>query len=71
MKDVGPTSMFIRLTLPAASATYIWSSSRGSGTAPSILDGSLIGMPLAFFDLVAFRAVSFKAELLCVSWTKM
>jgi hypothetical protein len=34
--------------------------------AARILEGSLIGVPFAFFDLVALRAVSFKAELLHV-----
>jgi len=28
----------------------------------SILEGSLIGLPLVFFDLVALRAVSFRAK---------
>jgi hypothetical protein len=60
--------MFILLTLPAASATYMWSPSCGSGTAASILEGSLIGAPLVFFDLVAFLAVSFRAELRLVRY---
>jgi hypothetical protein len=34
--------------------------------AARILEGSLIGVPFAFFDLVALRAVSFRAELLHV-----
>jgi hypothetical protein len=31
-----------------------------------ILEGSLMGLPLVFFDLVALRAVSFREELLHV-----
>jgi hypothetical protein len=34
--------------------------------AARILEGSLIGAPFVFFDLVALRAVSLRAELLHV-----
>jgi hypothetical protein len=60
--------MFIRFTLPAASATKIWFSSCGSAMAARILDGSLIGLPFVFLDLEAFRVISSSDELACVSW---
>lgn len=45
----------------------MWLSSCGSATTARILEGSLNGLPLSFFDLAALRAVSSSAELLLVS----
>ena len=59
--------MLIRFTLPAASAMYIWFSFCRSGTTARILEGSLNGLPLSFFDLAALRAFSLSAELMPVS----
>ena len=59
--------MFIYLTVPAAPATKMWSSSCGSGIAARILESVLMGAPRVLFDLAALRAVSSSADLQRVS----